>query len=98
MTVNRTKSPKPAPLHEIFIETHTVNRYLVRGRTYKIPAVSVEHARKLGVVEVHKVAGCPPWRPLIRRSMEYTTAKLVTGDLPAAKPEQGDLFQIDCAA
>jgi hypothetical protein len=91
---HKAKPPKTAPLHTVTMEAHNVNRYELRGRVVELPAANVTHARRLAVQEAHKLGGLPPWSPLVRRSMEYTTATPITGALPpvAELREQATLF------
>jgi hypothetical protein len=50
-------------------------RYTIPARVVKLPAANEAHAKLLGVREAH--AGLPRWRPLIRASLEHTTAKAI---------------------
>lgn len=54
----------------------TCERWIIPALEIKVPAVSEDHARRLGVAEAHRRSGpLPPWRPLIRASLVHTTAE-----------------------
>lgn len=70
------RGPEPPPLYGACVAAHRVDRFDVGELDIKIPAVSVDHARRLVVAEAYRRAGgLPPWKPLVRTSLKYATAK-----------------------
>lgn len=69
------RGPEPPPLYAVHVAAHGCDRYSIPELRLKIPACSVDHARRQAVAEAHRRGGLPPWRPLIRASMPYATAR-----------------------
>lgn len=70
------RSAQPASIYRVTIAGHMIAaRYVIPTRTFKLPAATIEGARLAGVREAHCIAAIPPWRPCVRRSLEFTTAE-----------------------
>jgi hypothetical protein len=69
--------PAYPPSWLVIVAPHRVGRHAVPGLKIEIPAVSEDHARKLGAQHSHVRGGLPPWRPHLRASIEHTTAERV---------------------
>jgi hypothetical protein len=73
----RRRAPMPPtapPLHRVVVEGHRVQRWEIPARTLTVPAVDVDHAREVAVSILHREAGVPGWRPLMRESLTHATA------------------------
>jgi hypothetical protein len=79
---------RPAPMFRVRMAAHSLERgrWQLPARAVTIPAASGGHARVMAVREAHGVAGLPCWRPLVRRSLRYTTAAPV--ELPVRAVRQ----------
>jgi hypothetical protein len=62
------------PMWRVAIDAHRVQRWTIPACVVELPAVSADHAREVAVGVLHREAGAPPWRPLIRESVQHTTA------------------------
>jgi hypothetical protein len=64
-------------MYAVTIAAHELadGRYEIPARTVRLPAANAAHAKLLAVAEAH--AGLPRWRPLVRASLEHTTAEPV---------------------
>jgi hypothetical protein len=63
-----------APVREVELQAHALDRWTIHHRRMKVPAEDVPHARLLIVEAAHREAGVPPIRSLIRRSLPYARA------------------------
>lgn len=73
------RGPEPPPLYAVHVAAHDCERWIIPALEIKLPAVSEDHARRLGVAEAHRRAGgLPPWKPLTRLSMAHATAAEVS--------------------
>ena len=88
--------PTPPPTHRIEVAAHRLGRHTVAALMIEIPAVSIDHARLLGVKEAHRRAQVPPWRPYVRRSLDYaSTGSEPAQVIPLATPPAAQLELFD---
>ena len=82
--IPRRAPPRPGRLHLAVVEAHTlVDRYAVPRTELETGAFSVDHARRLAVIEAHRRANIPGWRPWIRASLKHASAELLPeGHIP----------------
>lgn len=64
-------------MHRARIAGHRVGRWIIAPCEIEVPAVSIDHARRLVVAEAHRRANVPPWRPFVRESLRHATAEPV---------------------
>jgi len=73
------RTPKPPPLWNVVIAAHKVlPRWHVASQHLTLPAVDEDHARLLAVRSAHAELSIPLCKPLLRESLSYTSAELVT--------------------
>jgi hypothetical protein len=60
---------------DVNVDTHKLDRWDISAFSATLPAISREHAIDLAVKEAHRLASCPPWRPLQRHSEPFARAK-----------------------
>jgi len=69
-------TPRPAPAWRVAIEAHDLHgRWTIAEQVVEVRAVDDVHARIAASRQVHVAAGCPPWRPLLRRT--YLRSRVV---------------------
>lgn len=74
----KTRGHWPPPTYRVSVEAHDVPpRWRIKARTVKLPAPNGNYARRRVIEWTHSDAGVPPWKPCMRVSWPYTTAKLV---------------------
>lgn len=62
-------TPRPAPGWRVAIEEHDLHgRWTIPQQVVEVRAVDDVHARIAACRQVHVAAGCPPWKPLLRRT------------------------------
>src|SRR2546428_118972 len=54
-------------------------RWRIPARTVELPAADVEDAARQVIRWAHSDAGAPPWRPLVRASLAFASARPVDG-------------------
>jgi len=70
---------KPPPLWNVVIRAHAVQpRWQVVTQRLTLPAADADHACLLAVRAAHARLSIPPWKPLVRESLAYASAELVT--------------------
>jgi hypothetical protein len=74
----RKQRPWCPPAWRVRIERHTVARWLIPTQTFVLPAVDEADARLEGCREAHRRQSLPPWRPLLRASWPFASAREVT--------------------
>jgi hypothetical protein len=52
-----------------------VARYEIAALEVVLPALDRAHACRQGVLEAHRLATVPPWKPYARSSLPYVTAE-----------------------
>jgi hypothetical protein len=65
----------PVPMYRVDIEAHQVARWEIPASSVNTPAASVEQARTIAVGIAHHAANVPPWKPCVRVSLAYATAR-----------------------
>lgn len=83
--------------YRVTVERHVVARWLIAPTTAIVPAVSAEDARTFVVGIALRRAGCPPWKPLVTRSLIFATATR-TDALPRVTVKADDSQQLRIAA
>lgn len=81
MSVRRQPTRLPLTCYRVTIKRHTCERWIVPARRVKLPAASATHAATIAVQESHSALGMPPWRPLVRLSLQHTNATRIGGEL-----------------
>jgi len=71
------RGPRPAPMHRATVAPHRVARWIIASCEIEVPAVSIDHARRLVVAEAHRRANVPPMKPLVRASWPFSSAEPV---------------------
>jgi hypothetical protein len=66
------------------IEGHRVSRWEIPESTVEVFAPDATTARADAVRAVHRAAGCPPWRPLLRYSFVRSRATRMEREARAA--------------
>jgi hypothetical protein len=75
----RRMSRPTVPWWRVAVKAHRCDRFDIPALEVRVPAVSCDHARRLGVAEAHRRHDppLPPWKPLLRLSWPYSTASEV---------------------
>jgi hypothetical protein len=79
MRGRRRSRPSPGPMHRVEILEHVCERWHVPAQVVDLPAPDADSARLAVVRTALAQAGAPPWRPLLRLSLGYTTARRLPG-------------------
>jgi hypothetical protein len=67
----------PAPSYRVRLAAHSLEdgRWKIPIRIARVPAADARHAAEIVVREAHGAAGCPPWCPLLAKSLEHTAVE-----------------------
>ena len=69
--------PLPPPMWRVEVQGHRLQRWTIEAHVLEVPAVDAAHACEVVVGILHRAAGVPPWKPLIRESLEHASAAAV---------------------
>jgi hypothetical protein len=67
---------RPPPTYDVTIRRHHVDRWLIGAQSATLPAFSELGARGEAIRLIFARLEIPPWKPLIRTSLTFTTATL----------------------
>jgi hypothetical protein len=75
----RTQARWPRPSYRVRIAAHAIPpRWFIPASSCTLLATSAEYACERAVRWSHADHDVPPWRPCIRRSLEFTTAEALS--------------------
>jgi hypothetical protein len=87
----RRDTRPPLRLFRVALAAHELaGRWTIGARRVRIPAANEQHAALIVVREAHATVGAPPWKPLVRQSLQYVRVGARVASLPARrkKPAQ----------
>jgi hypothetical protein len=64
----------PRPAWRVSVPEHVVARWRIPEQVLEVNAISDVQARIAATRDVHRAAGVPGWRPLLRRTYLRTSA------------------------
>jgi hypothetical protein len=72
--MSRDRQRLPLRVWCVTVPAHQVDRWNIPAARIKVPAVSAESACHRVVCWLQSDAGCPPLKPIRRRSLKHATA------------------------